>query len=117
MAEFHLSATTSGHLEELVTRGAVRSSVDFVRLAIAVGLAQDHRVALPSAHPFRDLAALDPQRTFTVIVATRDLGCADDESVARALEQYAEAGARELLSRLDGGGLDYYGLYRELTTE
>jgi len=114
MAQFHLSATVAGHLQSAVAAGNVDSSADFVRLAIAVGLATETRVPLPSTVAFQELAAIDPARVFTVIAASRDVLAATDQGITATLEQYCEGGARELLKRVADGPLDHYGLLRDL---
>ncbi len=114
MAQFHLSTSSASHLESAVAAGSAESSVDFVRLAIAVGLATESRVPLPSSVAFQDLLAIDPARVFVVIAAARDLLAATDEGIAATLEQYCEGGVRELRRRAADGPLDPYALLQDL---
>ena len=116
MTDFHVAQVTLVRAGDLLARGVIDSTEEFVRLGIAVGLAEDARDRVDTPVAFHTIEDLDPGRVFSVVAASRSGTLDDEEKLASDLEQYAEAGMRKLLKETAGETLDWYGLARRYRT-
>ncbi len=112
MTDFHVAQVTLRRMDDLVGRGVIGSKEELLRIGLAVGLLEDAKERVDGPMVFHALDEVDSGRVFTVVAAARNPEADDEEKLAGALEQYAEAGMRQLMKETAAGGIDWYELVR-----